>query len=176
YGFCADFGAGGKCIVACSSGRLCPGDAACFQLDQGSDTFYICLNPTASQNPCPDSYVCKEPGIAPDPCEGVTCGSGQRCHNGVCIDDDSNPGGNNEPGDNNNTNNNTGGTTGPGGGNPEDPDDEDDIIIILPQDGSGRNDSSCMCATAPSSPTPLLPLIAVLGMLAVATRRRNKSV
>jgi MYXO-CTERM domain-containing protein len=90
-GFCADFGGGGKCIVACSSGGLCPGDSVCYQLDQGSETYYICLNPNAGREPCPDGYVCKEGSGAPVqgcPGLGTTCNAdGSSCNvaNDVCI-------------------------------------------------------------------------------------------
>ena len=74
------------CTKVCNSQADCPGDSQCFDTGQG---FAVCLNPQAASGQiCPDTYVCTDDGGGTtNPCDGVTCPSGQSCNpsTGQCV-------------------------------------------------------------------------------------------
>lgn len=144
---------GGNSICSC----MCSDDADC---GQGG----LCVNVSNGQKAC-------VPGSSTgDPCAGVTCGSGEVCQNGQCVDDGSSPGGDTGGGggadaggfDDTGSGGGGGGSGGDGG-----------IVIERPSSNSGSEESTCS-TIAPGSGAPgSLMLLAAFGLGALWRRRQR---
>ncbi len=79
---CAGTGGGaGVCTRTCSDSGDCPGNSDCYDVGE----ILVCLNDDAdTRGACPADYVCVDDS-APDPCETVTCPTGQVCDDGTCF-------------------------------------------------------------------------------------------
>ena len=199
-GFCVDNTDGTKvCLVLCGQGSECPGDSACYRVNdgQGGDAF-VCGDPNAVSQLCPPEYTCQDGGIsdecatdadcsgdqqclntvdgrrcqtAADRCADVTCGDGLTCNpdNGLCYREDI---GNNQTGDNN-TANNTPGNNTPGnntpGTNTSGQSQSEDPVIVIFADETAGDDG---CATVTARRPSPGALLLILGALFWLRRRR----
>jgi MYXO-CTERM domain-containing protein len=154
---------GSFCSCSCSSDADCGSNGMCVQAQDGN----ACV-----------------PGSNPDPCDGVTCGSGEVCEDGQCVDDGSgsnnntgnnntgnnntgnNNTGNNNTGNNNTGNNNTGGDAGSGS-------DSGNVIVVEEESNNSGESSSTCSATGPANGTAPtgLALLALFGLGALLRRR-----
>ena len=86
---------GNTCATPCTQNTDCGDNQTCMSVSRDgsvkvcADLYPLCLNPDAatSQQICPDDYTCSgSDATTSDPCDGVSCPSGQVCDNGQCVD------------------------------------------------------------------------------------------
>ncbi|MFW6053232.1 MAG: matrixin family metalloprotease [Persicimonas sp.] len=151
------------CSCQCTSDADCGSDGDCVEVEGGSSA---CV-----------------PGTTSDPCDGVTCGSGEVCEDGQCVDDGSGDGGDDNDDDDtdDDTDDNedtgteadagggTGGGDGTGGGSGG---DDAGSTTSTPQNRS--EDSACAVAAPTGTAPGSLMLLGVFGLGFVWRRRRRK--